>query len=320
MTRTDRVSRWRVAILFAVAAVIAMPSAAPAQTPKEKKKRPDIYDQTADGEKQIAEALVAAKRDNKRVLLQFGANWCGWCHKLHELFKKDRSISRKLLYEYVVVLIDVDKIDGKPHNAKVNERFGNPTRHGLPVLVVLDADGKQLTTKNTAELEEGGDHHDPAKVLAFLEKWQPKPQSADEVLSLAMARAKSGNKNVFVHFSAPWCGYCKLLDAYLHRPEIEAVFGSAFVPVKIDVDRMTGAKTIEKKHRGEMGGIPFFVILDSSGKTLADSKGPNGKNVGFPVEPQEIAHFIDIVRKTTPRRLTDEQIETLEDGLKQKKN
>jgi len=140
------------------------------------------------------------------------------------------------------------------------------------------------------------------------------------VLSIALARAKSRNKNVFVHFSAPRCGWCKRLDAYLHRPEIEAVFGSAFVPVKIDVDRMTGAKTIEKKHRGEMRGIPFFVILDSSGKTLADSKGPNGKNVGFPTEPHEIAHFIDIVRKTSPRRLNDEQIETLEKGLEPKKN
>ena len=31
---------------------------------------------------------------------------------------------------------------------------GHATRFGLPVIVVLDADGKQLTTKNIGELEE----------------------------------------------------------------------------------------------------------------------------------------------------------------------
>lgn len=314
MTRTDRVSKWRVAILFVVAAVIAMPSAAPAQTPKESKKRPDIYDKTADGEEQIAAALVEAKRDNKRVLLQFGANWCGWCHRLHDLFKKDRKVSKKLLYEYVVVLIDVEIIDGKPHNAQVNERFKNPTRHGLPVLVVLDAAGKPLTTKDTAELEEG-DHHDPAKVLAFLEKWQPKPLSADEVLSDALARAKSDGKRVFVHFSAPWCGWCRRLDAYLHRPEIERVFGKAFIPLKIDVDRMTGGKAMDEKYRGaKRGGIPFFVILDPDGKKLADSNGPDGRNVGHPAEPHEIAHFMKVVRQTAPQ-LDEAGLRTLEKGL-----
>lgn len=45
----------------------------------------------------------------------------------------------------------------------------SPTKHGLPVIAVLDANGKQLTTKNTEELEEG-DHHDPEKVKAFLKE------------------------------------------------------------------------------------------------------------------------------------------------------
>ena len=42
---------------------------------------------------------------------------------------------------------------------------------GLPVLVVLDSDGKRLTIQETGQLE-AGNHHDPAKVLAFLEKWK----------------------------------------------------------------------------------------------------------------------------------------------------
>ena len=128
-----------------------------------------IYDTKADGFKQIATALASAKKANKRVLLQFGANWCGWCHKLHLLFQVDKHIASELKGNYVVVLIDVNK----EHNKKVDEAYGNPTRLGLPALVVLDANGHQLITKDSGELEEG-DHHSPEKVLAFLKQWEAK--------------------------------------------------------------------------------------------------------------------------------------------------
>jgi thiol:disulfide interchange protein len=126
-----------------------------------------IYDESADGSKQIADALALAGKDGKRVLLQFGANWCGWCHKLHSLCETDKDIAARLKSDFVVVLIDVNK----GHNSQVDAKYGHPTKFGLPVLVVLDADGRQLTTKDSGELEEGN-HHSPVKVLAFLDKWK----------------------------------------------------------------------------------------------------------------------------------------------------
>jgi thiol:disulfide interchange protein len=139
-----------------------------AETPA-KTTRPAIYDENADGAKQIADALAVAKKENKRVLLQFGANWCGWCHKLHKLCQTDAEIVAKLKESFVVVLVDVNK----DHNSASNKRYGNPTRFGLPVIVILDADGKALTTQDTGKLEQG-DHHDPKKVLAFLNEWAGK--------------------------------------------------------------------------------------------------------------------------------------------------
>jgi thiol:disulfide interchange protein len=131
--------------------------------------KPAIYDTKADGGKQIEQALVIAKKEHKNVLLQFGANWCGWCHLLHELCASNKEIAGELKQHYVTVLIDVDK----DHNADINKRYGNPTKFGLPVIVVLDSSGKQLFTQDTGKLEEG-DHHSPAKVLAFLRAWVPK--------------------------------------------------------------------------------------------------------------------------------------------------
>jgi thiol:disulfide interchange protein len=155
------------ALLCVATAIIALPPAHAAD-PSAKSARPAIYDVQADGNKQIAEALTKAKGEHKRVLLQFGANWCGWCHLLHGLFESDATIAKTLKEHYVVVMIDVDK----GHNSDVVERYDKLTRYGLPVIVVLDEDGKMLTTQDTAKLEEG-DHHDPKKVLAFLNKWQP---------------------------------------------------------------------------------------------------------------------------------------------------
>ena len=131
-----------------------------------KSPRPAIYDESADAAKQIADALALANKEDKRVLLQFGANWCGWCHKLHKLFETDAEIAARLKASYVVVLIDVNN----GHNEETNKRYGRPTVHGLPVIVVLDTDGKQVITQDTGELEQG-DHHDPNKVLAFLNQW-----------------------------------------------------------------------------------------------------------------------------------------------------
>jgi thiol:disulfide interchange protein len=130
--------------------------------------RPAIYDTKADGKEQVAAALKQAQKENKRVLLKFGANWCGWCHLLSRLFHDDPEIAKMLKDNYVLVLIDVDK----GHNEDVVKQYGNPTQHGLPVLVVLDKEGKQLTTQDTGALEDGK-KHDPAKVMAFLKKWKP---------------------------------------------------------------------------------------------------------------------------------------------------
>jgi hypothetical protein len=130
--------------------------------------RANIYDESLDGSKQIAEALAITRKEHKHVLLQFGANSCGWCHKLHKLFQTDKSIAKKLKRDYVIVMIDMNN----GHNKDLNKKYGNPTRFGLPAIVVLNTDGKQLTTQDTGELVEG-DHHSPKKVMAFLKEWSP---------------------------------------------------------------------------------------------------------------------------------------------------
>ncbi len=135
-----------------------------------------IYNENADAETDIADALSIAQQNGKNILLMFGGNWCVWCHRLHRLFKEDKAIRTFLNENYILVMIDVGKRD---KNLNLNEKYGNPFQHGFPVLVVLDKEGKQLHTQETGSLEytqaesaEKGHH--PGRVLQFLKDWAPK--------------------------------------------------------------------------------------------------------------------------------------------------
>ena len=126
--------------------------------------KPKIYDESADGARQLADALALAKAQHKRVLLQFGANWCIPCHELHEFFETDKNVAKASRRHYVVVMVDVNK----GHNASLCVRYGHPVC--LPTIVILEDDGKKLTTENPAQWAEGH-HYTSEKALAFLNEW-----------------------------------------------------------------------------------------------------------------------------------------------------
>lgn len=247
----------------------------------------DIYDVNADAKADIAKAVARAKKENKRVLLQFGGNWCGWCHKLHDVFKTDAKIARTLLYEYEVVMVDIGHSDKNQdlvtkYEAKIKEA-------GVPYLTVLNGDGEVVTNQNTSDLEEG-DHHDVTKVNDFLTANAATPVSAETVLAEGLAAAKASGKTAFIHLGAPWCGWCHRLEDFMAAHQ--ELFDKYFVDIKIDVDRMEGGRDVAARLRGsESGGIPWIVFQDGAGKALINSDGPEG-NIGYPVQEAEIAHFV----------------------------
>jgi thiol:disulfide interchange protein len=258
----------------------AMPPAAP------------VYDEAAIGADQIAAALTSATRENRRVLVQWGANWCIWCKRLHELSATDPSIVKELLYEYDVVRIDVGRFD---KNQDLLKKYGvDLGKSGVPYLTVLAADGAVVANQETGSLEskvEGKKEHDPQAVLVFLKAHEAPHATAQAVYDAALARAKQDDRRVLLHFGAPWCGWCRKLEAWLARPEIATALAKDFVEVKIDTDRMAGGQAmLDRVRHGDKGGIPWYLFLDADGKVLATCDGPQG-NIGFPAAPAELAHF-----------------------------
>ncbi len=74
-----------------------------------------------------------------------------------------------------------------------------------------------------------------------------------------------------------------------------------YVTVKIDVERDANGEAVAKRLRGERrGGIPWMVILDAAGKELVSSDAPTG-NIGCPVQPEEVAWFTEMIRRSAIR-------------------
>jgi uncharacterized protein YyaL (SSP411 family) len=299
----------RITRSVAAALLLAVPVVANAQDAR-KAGRSSIYDAKADAREQVKAATSLARRDARRVLVMFGGDWCGWCHKLHGLFASDPAIRELLADEYVLVMVDTQA----PHaDALLAECRGDLTGVGYPFLAVLDGEGKVVTRQKTDPLEEG-DHHDPAKVKAFLEKWVAPKVAASKVFEDGLAKASSEDKLVFLHFGSPTCGWCHKLDGFLAREDMAPIIGRDFVDVKLDLTRMTGADEILKKYKPDQsGGIPWFAFLDARGNAIATSDGPKG-NIGYPALPEEIEHFIAMLRKAA-RKIGPAQIEAIEAAL-----
>ena len=132
---------------------------------------PDIFDAGAKAETLIKDATVQAARENKRVLLLFGANWCPWCRRLHQALSSDPRVSERLRQHFILVYLDANTRNDRKRNAAVIERYGNPLQYGLPVFVVLDAKGERLATQETASLSDPTGKGTVEKILAFLGRW-----------------------------------------------------------------------------------------------------------------------------------------------------
>lgn len=294
----------------------AAPASAPgtAKARQEKGPKAPVYDVKADGKADVARAVAAAKKHERRVLVQWGANWCGWCKLLHATSSSDGALAKELLYEYEVVRVDVGQFD---KNLDLAESLGaGPEalkKAGIPYLTILDADGKPLANEETSQFEladKSKPAYDTEKLVAFLKKHEAKTTAAADLLAAGLAKAKETGKVLFLDFSAPWCGFCKMLERWSARPDVAPILEKEFVVVTVDTDRSAfGKAMLDRYSNGKSGGIPWFVFLSPEGKALADSNGPQG-NVGFPLEPHEIEHFASMLKKVQ-RALTDEDIAKL---------
>jgi thiol-disulfide isomerase/thioredoxin len=129
-----------------------------------------IYDEAANAKSDIAHSIALAKQSRKNILIDFGGNWCIWCHRLDSLFHTNKQIAGLLQKKFIVVHVDIGKFD---KNLDIAEKYGADLKKmDVPALVVLDDEGELLKVENNSDLE-SGKGHSPAKVLKFLRAYSP---------------------------------------------------------------------------------------------------------------------------------------------------
>jgi len=128
-----------------------------------------LYIPTLDAMKQLDDAVIKAKSENKNVLVQVGGNWCPWCIKFNHLCLETPKIDSILKYSFVVIHLNYSR---ENRNYPALERLGYPQRFGFPVLVVLNSKGERIHTQDSGLLEKDN-AYDTLKVFTFLNNWTP---------------------------------------------------------------------------------------------------------------------------------------------------
>jgi len=128
-----------------------------------------LYDPAANAAKDVAQLLLKARREKKRLLLQVGGNWCVPCYRLNAFIQTDTVLKKLTEANYIVYHLNYSP---QNKNETYLKSIGSPQRFGVPVLVILDSAGGWLYTKEGGALQKGNGYSFE-KVYAFLTQWMP---------------------------------------------------------------------------------------------------------------------------------------------------
>ena len=128
-----------------------------------------VYPEPSSAQADLDAALKQAADAHKRVLVEFGANWCSDCRVLDEHFHKPENAAL-LSSHFVLVHINVGN-HGIDRNKELAQRFGIPLANGIPALAVLEGDGRVVFSQKNGEFE-AMSRMDPHSVNEFLTRWK----------------------------------------------------------------------------------------------------------------------------------------------------
>jgi thiol:disulfide interchange protein len=149
------------ALALLTLAILPGPAAAQTVYPTVNK---HLYSETANPKLDIAAAIKRAAREHKRIILDFGGDWCGDCQLL-DIYYRQSPNAELIAKHFIVVHVDIGHMD---RNVDIAQKYQVPITKGVPALAVLDANGKLLYSERAKEFE----HTSPEAVTAFLNHWK----------------------------------------------------------------------------------------------------------------------------------------------------
>ena len=128
---------------------------------------PAIYPDSSQAATDVTAAVRAAALTHKRVILDFGGNWCPDCHAL-DIYFHDHNNLPLLEANFILVHVNVGHMDA---NTALADRYGVPLSKGVPALAVLDENGNVIYSQKGGEFESMR-HMQSSSVQTFLQQWQ----------------------------------------------------------------------------------------------------------------------------------------------------
>jgi thiol:disulfide interchange protein len=126
-----------------------------------------LYSAEANPRTDIAAALKKAKAEKKRVILDFGGDWCGDCQVL-DIYMHQSPNAELLEKHFVIVHVDIGRFD---HNVDIAAKYKVPIKKGVPALAVLSASGRLLYSQENKEFENMREMKS-SDVTNFLNRWK----------------------------------------------------------------------------------------------------------------------------------------------------
>jgi thiol-disulfide isomerase/thioredoxin len=124
-----------------------------------------IYPSVDTAQADIDAAIAEAHKTHKRVLIDFGGDWCGDCQVLDIYFHQPPN-DELLEKNFVKVNVNIGHIDT---NIDIAKKYGVDL-HGVPALAVLDRHGKVLFGQHNEFSDMR--YMQPQSVTDFLTKWK----------------------------------------------------------------------------------------------------------------------------------------------------
>jgi thioredoxin 1 len=128
----------------------------------------NIYPDPSQAKADLATAIKMAAQSHKRVIVDFGGDWCGDCQVLDIYFHNAEN--RPILdSNFVLVHINIGRMD---ENLDIAEQYGIPVTLGVPALAVLSEKGKLLYGQRGGEFKSMR-RMESSEVTKFLVQWRP---------------------------------------------------------------------------------------------------------------------------------------------------
>lgn len=240
-------------------------------------------------EVRFADVLAQAKRENKRVLVDFWATWCHACIQMNKTTLRDTRIGNLMNYTFINYAVDMDNDpDGKelvekyniqafptylilnPDGTKFNQVVGSNTVEGFAKALTDALMGKEdqytMMQRLQAEAKAKAKAERQAKLTAS-PKTTPKTKvkflaGTDIEKGIKAAQAKEKNLMVFFTDSGYKADYVEKYD--FNDDKIAEYLNRNFICMFIDANSKQGDAQMKKYNVDE--SFPGYLLFNSKGE------------------------------------------------------